>query len=325
MMGLFDESKTQAVKEKVKSTGKSLGREAKSVIVQNYVAMSPKGKLATIFIVLLVLLIIGILILYAIGYAVVGIVGFFTTPYGIAVLILLMLSVGLYIYLKASGVIGKEKWYVSILMIGVFMFMLIIFIGVLPMLEEAFISIFPFLIIGALIYGAYIFVKHLPDRGTKTIATIIIIALIVLIPISQIFIVPAVYGHPMRYDAYIVKGENGEIQTKVSGGEWSMFMSATTTFNPFGATVYETSRQMWYMGDYQKYYYTITITDYFGKVLFKKEMAQTVLKNSDYVHDVGLFYIPNARYYDVMIQLTVYDSNMNPISHASAEITNLYT
>jgi len=323
-MGMFDESKTQKIKEKTKEVAKSVGKESATVFIQNYSSLPPQGKLGVLFAVFLVILIIVVWMIYAIGSAVTSIVGFFGTPYGIAILILLVIAVGIYLYLKMSGIIGDEKWYVSVLMIAVIMFLIVIFIGVLPMLEEAFITAFPFLLIGAFIYGAYLFIKHLPDRETKMIATIIIATIVILIPVSQIFIVPAVYGHPMRYDAYIVRGEDGKIDTKISSGEWGVFMSATTTLNTFGATVYETSREMWYMGDYEKYYYTITITDYYGKVLFKKEMAQTYLTKGDYVHDVGLYYLPNARYYDILIQITVYDSNLAPIAHNSAEISNIY-
>jgi|GEM_PF-4250021 len=275
-------------------------------------------------IIVVIALIIGAVLLYFVGTAIMGIIGFFGTAYGIAVLVLLMMAVGLYLFLKMSGVIGDQQWYVSAMMILVFMFLIIIFVGVLPAMQEMFITMFPFLIIGAVLYGAYLFIKHLPDRETKMIATIIIATIVILIPVSQIFIVPAVYGHPMRYDAYIVRGEDGKIDTKISSGEWGVFMSATTTLNTFGATVYETSREMWYLGDYEKYYYTITITDYYGKVLFKKEMAQAVLTKGDYVHDVGLYYLPNARYYDILIQITVYDSNLAPIAHNSAEISNIY-
>ena len=323
-MGLFNESKTERIKEKTKGVAGKVGDKTKTVIIEKYNALSPRGKTATLFVVLLVVLILIVAVIFAIGSAISGLVGFFGSAYGIAVLILLLLSVGIYIYLKMSGVIGEQEWYVSLLMVGIIMFILIIFIGTLPILEEAFVSAFPFLLIGALIYGAYLFIKHLPDKETKTIATIIIATIIILIPVSQIFIVPMVYGHPMRYDAYIIRGENGDVRSKVSGGEWALYMSATTTLNPFGATVYQTSRVMWYMGDYEKYYYTITITDYYGKILFKKEMAQIYLTKDDYVHDVGLWYLPNSRYYDVLIQIVVYDSNMNPISHNSAEITNLY-
>ena len=309
------------VVSKIKKGAKWYAGQSKTVFTNTYQSAPVQGKA----LILLVILILAIIVLYAIGMAVTGVVGFFTSAYGIAVLIFLVLAVGLYMYLKMSGVIDPKKWYISLIMIGVIFFMLIVFVGAMPFLQETFIELFPFILIGAVGYGAYKFIRGISNDANRTIAIIITIAIVILVPISQMFIVPAVYGHPMRVDAYIMRDSSGDIHAKITGGEWGMFLSATTTLNPMGATIYGTSRTMWYMGTYQKYYYTITVTDYYGKILFRKDMAQVVLMKSDYIHDVGLFYLPNSRYYDVGLEITVYsEDGVSVVAHGSAELSNLY-
>jgi len=268
----------------------------------------------------LIILIIGAIVLWVIGTA---IVGFFKTPLGITCLICLFASIGIYGYLRYLG-IKLSGWLGALIEIALIFLAIIIFFGASSLLMSFFMMVTPIIIIGAIIYFFYKLVKGIEDPTIKAFAMAMGIIFVIFIFIANTFLVPYTVGNQVIIQIDLTRTEEAGVETvdiTPRMYEPSLTWTVSTTMNPYIVTVGELSRRMWKFGDVkgyivdwklydQKNYNRLVAESYNNKIYIEKGETESL-------YSVVYLKYRTQQAFDYRLEIYVYDMQRHLITSYS--------
>lgn len=234
---MFDDTKI------VEMESKTIG-QAKDILFSTYQSQSSRNKL---IIVIAVLIVIG-LIIWFIGRNVAGLM---TTPLGIMLLVITIISVGLYLFMRSKGV-GFKSLSGGFIEVILIMFLLMVYMGSLDYLQEIFLQFFPIILLAMIGWVGYRWWTSTDDATTKQGVAILIVCILIGFPLFEAFVVPYTTGQPLSINAEISRDDTGKWYCFVEMKKYTFLQSMSTQLNPYAISIAETSNWMWSSGNTQE-------------------------------------------------------------------------
>jgi len=281
-----------------------------------YVGQQSTGKKLLL---ILVVLIIAIAILWLIGSS---IVGFMFTPMGILLIVLSVLAVGIYLYIRSLG-FKLKSWAGSLIEIFLIFFVLIVYVGSLDVLTQAFFQIFPLILFGGVAWFGYKWYKSTEDATLRNGIIAIILAFLIAFPVYQAYVVPYTVGQSVELEVHISRGAEGEWSVFSAMNKWSLTQTMTISFNPYVIGIAETSNFMWtQINTIDKAYVDITVQDDIqNRVIYSEVQKPIYVSNSDTEIIWGVLHLPPDAFeyirYPFRIIVTVSDEGGYTLAHSS--------
>lgn len=220
----------------VKAEGKAIAG-VKTVFVDVYGGQSNRGKL----ILVLAVLIIGVLGIWFIGK---GVVGFASTPMGLAMIGLSIVAIIFYFWMRSQGV-GFKSWTGGASEVALIIMVLIVYIGILDEATEIFLTILPILILGGVGWFGYKWYKAQDSRENRNGILVIVLAIIILFPVYEAYVVPMNVGTPHEIIVEVSRGDDGSWNSYAELRGFTLLKMMSTQMNPYGAVISESSHWMW--------------------------------------------------------------------------------
>ena len=290
------------------------GTKASAVYIKNIINEEKKSHP---LILILLLLILGIIILIFVGWAIEGLVGFFSTGFGIITLVLLISAIGLYFYLRYLGIRFKG-WLGATIEITLLFLFLIMFMGVSNALMRFFMSAMPIIIILAVIYFFYKGIQKIKDPMIKLFTISMAILFIIVSVVANMFIVPYTFGDQKIIEIDVTQITNQQhyaYSLDVHGYIYNPFgaMVVSTAMNPYLIGLGELSRNMWKFGIIHKYIinwklvntadYSQTIAESYNNIIYIEG------DNTESLYSCVYLNTHQSTYYLYTLYIWVYDAN----------------
>jgi hypothetical protein len=282
-------------------------------LTQSATGGSPWG-----WLVILIMLLIGVAILWWIGQTVVG---FFMTALGMLCIVLFICAIGLYGYLRWAGLPQMKGSIGAICIVLLIMLGLFIFVGLSDEMTGFFFTIMPIVALGGLGFIMFKGVQRIEDPNLKTFAVIAVVALVISIPVMEMFVVPKTFGTPLEVKVSIKRNDVGAWSCLGTLGKYQPIQTMTTSLSPYYIISAEASHLMWTeIGTVQKVYVDIIVQKHTGEegILYREIGKPVYIALDDNVDIWGMVRIPfQPHYAEYQLDARVMDAGGITLAHTT--------